>query len=676
MNMILILAVLIPALISILVWSLGKRNLKAAYSAAWVTALCETVLFAWMFFADISLSVSFGYGPAKFSLGTDGFRSLYALVASFMWLVTAFMLPEYFAHYKKRERFLFFYLITFAATLGVFLSKDLSTTFIFFEIVSFASFVWVLHDETKEALDAAKTYLATAIFGGMIMLIGLVFLYSHTGTLALDEIASAVSDMPSTAKLASGLCLLFGFAAKAGMFPLHIWLPKAHPAAPAPASALLSGVLTKVGIYGIVAVSVTMFYANAEWGKILLVFGVITLLLGAFLALVSVNLKRTLACSSMSQIGFIITGIAASSILGAENSAAATGVVLYMLNHSMMKLILFSAAGVLYMNIHKLSLNDIKGWGRGKPIFFIAFLLGSLGLAGIPGTGGYIAKTLIHEAILECVAEVPMAALAEKLFLLGGGCTFAYMTKLFVILFVEKPDKVADTNVHGNEKANDNGKRNYMDPISTVGLIISCVPVLFTGIPAVSEFIGKKAAAFAGGEVAVGVHYFGWSCLEGVVITVAVGILVYFLFVRTVTLRKGTYVNIMPEWLELEKLVYVPLIKLLTAVGGAVFKLFGENVISGFLAKFVKNAAEFICHILSDSLDAILYVLKRSIFRASDAKRLTEPEKKHPIRDTLNSEISFLSSGITDNFSYALITTAVGVCVILGFLLFSFVTRS
>ncbi|MEG2004059.1 MAG: proton-conducting transporter membrane subunit, partial [Clostridia bacterium] len=103
----------------------------------------------------------------------------------------------------------------------------------------------------------------------------------------------------------ASLLLLFGFGAKAGMFPLHIWLPKAHAAAPAPASALLSGILTKAGIFGIAAVTVNVMRANTSWGKSILLLAVITMLLGGFLGILSTDIKRTLACSTMSQIGFI-----------------------------------------------------------------------------------------------------------------------------------------------------------------------------------------------------------------------------------------------------------------------------------------------------------------------------------------------------------------------------------
>ena len=133
------------------------------------------------------------------------------------------------------------------------------------------------------------------------------------------------------------------------MFPLHIWLPKAHPVAPAPASALLSGILTKSGVFGILVIARNLFRADVAWGDAVLFLGVVTMVLGAVLAVFSVDLKRTLACSSMSQIGFILVGVAMQGLLSGENALAAWGTILHMLNHSLIKLVLFVAAGVVYM---------------------------------------------------------------------------------------------------------------------------------------------------------------------------------------------------------------------------------------------------------------------------------------------------------------------------------------
>ena len=198
--------------------------------------------------------------------------------------------------------------------------------------------------------------------------------------------------------------ILFGFGAKAGMFPMHIWLPKAHPVAPAPASALLSGMLTKAGLFGVLVVSMNLYLGDVTYGSALLCFGLVTMLLGAVLALFSTNLKRTLACSSMSQIGYIVTGVSAAVLLGEHGALPAAGALTHMVNHSLLKLTLFMAAGVVYMNIHELDLNRIRGFGRGKKLLHFAFLMGAVGLAGVPLFNVYISKTMIHEGLVEYIA--------------------------------------------------------------------------------------------------------------------------------------------------------------------------------------------------------------------------------------------------------------------------------
>ena len=317
----------------------------------------------------------------------DGFRALYACIAAFMWFMTTLFSEEYFAHYRNRNRYYMFLLFTLGATEGVFLSADFYTVFIFFEIMSFTSYVWVAFDERRESLRAAQTYLAVAVIGGMVMLLGLFLLYDLFGTLEIDRLGGMAKEVlnnregaadgiskrcgifPSSAAqlyTAAGL-LLFGFGAKAGMFPLHIWLPKAHPEAPAPTSALLSGILTKAGVFGIIVVSMVLFEAEEAWGTLIVALGLITMFLGAFLAVFSINLKRTLACSSISQIGFILTGIGMSCLLksaGESNALAVRGAFLHMVNHSLFKLVLFLCAGVVFMNLHQLELNDIRGFGR------------------------------------------------------------------------------------------------------------------------------------------------------------------------------------------------------------------------------------------------------------------------------------------------------------------------
>ena len=124
----------------------------------------------------------------------DGFRALYSAIAAFMWMMTTLFSGEYFAHYRNRNRYYLFLLITLGATVGVFLSADFYTTFIFFEIMSLASYMWVAHDERKESLRAAGTYLAVAVIGGLVMLMGIFLLYSVTGTLLFEDLKGFLAE--------------------------------------------------------------------------------------------------------------------------------------------------------------------------------------------------------------------------------------------------------------------------------------------------------------------------------------------------------------------------------------------------------------------------------------------------------------------------------------------------
>lgn len=403
----------------------------------------------------------------------DGFRAIYGLVVSFMWFVSALLTPQYFRGHHHLRRYHFFFLLCLSFTLGVFLSADLYTTFLFFELMSLSSYAWVVQEESPDALDAGKTYLAIAVLGGLVTLMGLFLLYRLTGTLVIAQLPDACTMVTDRGQLwAAALCILFGFAAKAGVFPLHIWLPKAHPVAPAPASALLSGVLTKAGIFGALIITADILPGEHRWGVLLLVLGAVTMVLGAAIAVFSNNLKYILACSSLSQIGFILVGTAALSLLGQHNALAAHGTVLYMMNHSLVKLTLFLLAGVVYCNTHALDLNQIRGYGRGKPLLHGLFLCGACSLAGIPGFLGYISKTLVHESLVELAAESGSLGVTavEWLFLFSGGLTAAYLTKIYVALFWQKP-------------ASPTGK-TWGTPMTVTALVLAALPLPVLGLPA------------------------------------------------------------------------------------------------------------------------------------------------------------------------------------------------
>ncbi len=556
----------------------------------------------------------------------DGFRILYSLIATFMWLMAMMFSKEYMSHYDNKKRYYLFSALTYIATIGVFLSSDLFTAFLFFEIMSFTSYVWVAQDEKKESLRAGDTYLAIAVMGGLVLLMGLFLLYSMTGTLHMDDLLSAAKPFAGTKKLyIAGACILFGFGAKAGAFPLHVWLPKAHPVAPAPASALLSGILTKAGIFGILIISCEIFLGDAKWGTLILLLGVATMFLGALLALFSINLKRTLACSSVSQIGFILVGIGMQGLLGNENYLAVRGTLLHMVNHSMLKLVLFMAAGVVFMNIHELDLNKIKGFGRKKPLLNIIFLLGGLGIAGVPLFNGYISKTLLHESIVEYVELLKLGeynaylisatgmSVIEWIFIISGGITVAYMTKLYIAVFVEKNEDEA------LQKQYDD-KKKYMNPLSCVALSLSAVFMPLAGMfpHAVSDTIADMGQHFMNVfERSEVINYFSLTNLMGAVYSIIIGIVLYVVVVRLWMIKKGEYLNRWPKYFDLEDYFYRPLLLVVLPV---------------FFAT--------ICRFFDRLLDGIVVLLRKTIFK--DSKLPEEPEE--------GNEITHLIGGSADSF--------------------------
>ena len=590
--------------------------------------------------------------PLTFSL--EGFHGVYALVAVFMWAVSLLFSPRYFRGHGHRGRYLLFTLLTFLFTLGVLLSEDLYTAFLFFEMMSFSSYPWVAQEETPEALRAAGTYLAVAVFGGMVTLMGLFWLHHLAGTLDFQGLSRWAASLEDRSPLYGPCALaLVGFAAKAGVFPLHIWLPKAHPVAPAPASALLSGILTKTGVYGMIVLTARLLPEDRLCGLTLLALAGVTMLLGALRAVFSTDLKHTLACSSMSQIGFILTGLAFTVLLGEENALAARGTFLHMLNHSLIKLNLFLCAGAVYMNTHSLDLTEIRGFGRRKPLLHACFLMGFLGIIGLPLWNGYLSKSLIHEAILEYQAEAGPAAgwisLYEKLFLFSGGLTAAYMTKLYLCLFWLK-------NRDPDRQRKWDGLRGCLSVPSGLALVLSALlPPLLGFLPDLTAGpLAEASAPFLGASpLAERVAWFSPENLSGAAVSLLLGALVCGLIHRFLV-RKGTYLNLWPAWLDLEDRVYRPLcVRILPAaglfLGRGLDRVLDNPLVLRRIPRAVSRLTEGLGRILENSLvlrripacfsalasgldhftDRLALGLRHSLFRPEKVRdyELTLPEK-------------------------------------------------
>ena len=647
-NMLLPILCFLPMVMGLVAYIVGRKNKSLRSVIVGGTGIVIFLLTVALFIAEEAEWSLPGFAGMGLHLKADGFRSLYACVASFMWMMTGLFAPEYFAHYHNRGRYSFFNLMTLGATLGVFLSDDLYTTFIFFEVMSFTSYTWVAHEENPGAMKAAGTYLAVAVIGGLTTLMGMFMLWAKLGTLSFDGMRAAMEaeNVPDIT-VATWLTLV-GFAGKAGMFPVHIWLPKAHPVAPAPASALLSGILTKSGVFGMIVIASRLMAGNEAFGNGLLVLASITMFLGALLALFSVDLKRTLACSSMSQIGFISVGLSMMMLLGEHGTLAAYGSVLHMVNHSLIKLVLFMAAGVVYMNLHKLNLNDVRGFGRKQPVLHAAFLLGALSIACIPPIGsGYNSKSLLHEAILEYIIHLQEHHMAwgyykfiEVMFLISGGLTVAYMTKIYICIFWEKhPTK---------QEAYD--AKKAMNPLSSAVLLLSAIVLPFLGAlpeqlmsPLAARsmhFLEQHAADHA-------IPYFSLANLTGAAWSIGIGAVIYFGICRPFLMKKNAdgvkeYVNLWPAKLDLEELVYRPvLMDILPKVTGAVCGFIAGIPDSKVIRKIIPQIIVGIVRFISEIPEMLTVGLRNTILR----KRQTP--KKIPVGNrvtwTLGQMMNFIA---------------------------------
>ena len=517
------------------------------------------------------------------SFSVTGLQTWLCILAAFLWLISTLYARDYLSHDHNPSRFYLFLMLTEGAILGVFLSADLFTTLVCFETMSFVSWPMVLHEETDEALSAGNSYLAYAVIGGMVSLMGLFLLWTMLGTLRYDELTAAAAAYTGPREqlfLAGGLSLVT-FAAKAAMFPLYTWLPTAHPVAPAPASALLSGIITKSGIFGIFGLTAKLFYGSFLWGRMILLLGIATAVVGGFQALCNTGLKKTIAYSSMSQIGFILVGIGCMCLLGEENRMGAWGSILYLTNHGLVKSILMLLAGVVVHHVGAQEYDTVAGFGRGKPALAFSFAFAALGLMGFPGWNGYISKTLVHEALVEYMEELELLnqpiglyKAVEWLFLIAGGMTAAYMVKLFVLLFVEKN---RDREVQARY---DSLNGHYASSLWVAVLCGSSLLAFVLGV--LPHLTQDRFAALAQDyfceEGTLSVHYFALGNLKGALISLSIGAFLYWFFVREVVLTNKGYRNPWPADWDLEKAVYVPLLTRLLPFLGAVCARFAASL--------------------------------------------------------------------------------------------------
>lgn len=375
----------------------GKKLMNASLLAICLSALLAAANALMPQAGEISLRWT---DMLTLSLRVDGLSRVWLLLIAVIWPGVGLYATEYLEHDKNPGRFFLFYTVTQGVLHGLSMSGNLVTFYMFYEAMTLLTVPLVLHNMDQEAVAAAIKYLVYSVIGASAALIGIFFVGSVGGN---GDFASGVltpEQLAGKEGLALGIfmAMLVGFGVKAGMFPLHGWLPTAHPVAPAPASAVLSGVITKMGVLG--AARVLFSIAGADrlrgtWVQMtLLGLTLMTILMGSLLALKEKKLKKRLAYSSVSQVSYVLFGLFTLTEWGF------VGAVLHVVFHSLMKNTLFMAAGSIIHKTEKTYVNEMDGLGRRMPWTYAFFTVASLGLVGIPPTGGFISKWNLAQGAL------------------------------------------------------------------------------------------------------------------------------------------------------------------------------------------------------------------------------------------------------------------------------------
>ena len=399
-TLLLILPILLPIVLA-LVWRKMGLEGKKLNIATLCTILISAVLAAVNALLPEAGEISLRWTDMlTLSLRVDGLSKIWLLLVAVIWPGVALYATEYLEHDANPGRFYLFYTVTQGILHALAMSGNLVTFYMFYEAMTLLTVPLVLHNMDKEAVAAAIKYLIYSVIGASAALIGIFFVGSVGGNGDFAAGPLTAEQMAGKEGLAMGIfmAMLVGFGVKAGMFPLHGWLPTAHPVAPAPASAVLSGVITKMGVLG--AARVVFSIAGAErlrgtWVQMtLLGLTLLTILMGSLLALKEKKLKKRLAYSSVSQVSYVLFGLFTLTDFGF------VGAMLHVIFHSLMKNTLFMSAGSIIHKTEKTYVNEMDGLGRRMPWTYAFFTVASLGLVGIPPTGGFISKWNLAQGAL------------------------------------------------------------------------------------------------------------------------------------------------------------------------------------------------------------------------------------------------------------------------------------
>ncbi|MFC5815114.1 Na+/H+ antiporter subunit D [Nonomuraea harbinensis] len=300
------------------------------------------------------------------------------------------------------------FLVMLAGVANAFLTGDLFNLFVAFEMLLSGSYVLLTFGGTQSRIRAGATYTVMALMSSMLFLIALAIVYAATGTLSIAQLAVRFADLTPQVKLLVELFLLLAFAIKAAIFPVSGWLPDSYPTAPAPATAVFAGLLTKVGVYAIFRLEALLF-PGGPVGTLLLWAALATLLLGVLGAVAQTDIKRMLSFTLVSHVGYMVMGVGLATVAGLA------GAVFYAVHHMTVQTSLFLVAGLIERRSGTTSVNRLGGLMRKAPLLSVLFFVPAMNLSGIPPMSGFLGKLALIQAGLEVGGALPIALVAAAL---------------------------------------------------------------------------------------------------------------------------------------------------------------------------------------------------------------------------------------------------------------------
>ena len=399
----LLVPILLPVLAGLAVglWpALSGRRARNAVTLAVLAANC-LLLIPVLTGGDMTLTLFTLSDSLPVLLHVDATGRLFAVIMCFVWAIAGAYSFEYMAHEENEARYYAFYLASLGALMALCFAGSIVTLYMFYEAMTLLTFPLVMHTMSRQAVAAGIKYLIYSVAGASLALMGIFMLSPYVSSFGfapggvLD--AARAAGHEGTVLLAAFVMLL-GFGAKAGMYPLHGWLPTAHPAAPSPASAVLSGVITKAGVLG--ALRTIFYFVGADtlrgtWVQTaIMALALFTVFMGSLLAYREGLLKKRLAYSTVSQVSYVLLGLISLTPLGL------VGALLHVVCHSLVKDVLFMSAGAIISKTRLTRVDELDGIGKRMPVVMWCFTLASIGLVGIPPCLGFVSKWYLAQGAL------------------------------------------------------------------------------------------------------------------------------------------------------------------------------------------------------------------------------------------------------------------------------------